>query len=83
MAERLMNMVRRFGSMFEVWPTPLDLEEVSPHDATEMVRQSWQDAGDALWQAIGAIGIETDEAETKSTAGEQDSQGGPPPWPEC
>ena len=78
MAERLINIVRGFGSIFEIWPTPPKLEEVSPHDATELVRQSWESAGEALWSAIGVIGVETEGTEAAPTGIEEDPpQGGP------
>lgn len=72
MAERLMNMVRSFGSILEIWPTPPKLEDVSPHDAAEMVRQSWEEAGQAIADAMGGIGIdaEAEEAETTTPAGQ-------------
>ena len=74
MAERLMNMVRSFGSILEIWPTPTKLDEVSPHDATEMVRRSWEDVGEAIWDAMGAIGIDPQEEEAEATPpGRQDA----------
>lgn len=68
MAERLMNMVRNFGSILEIWPTPPKLEEVSPHDAAEMVRQSWEEAGRAISDAMGAIRIDAEEEEAETTS---------------
>ena len=76
MAERLMNMVRSFGgSILDIWPTPPKLEEFSPHDATEMVRESWEEAGQALWDAMGAIGIDTEEEEAEAESTEDDRCG--------
>ena len=72
MAERLMNMVRSLGSVLVIWPTPPKVKEVSPHDAAEMVRQSWEEVGQAITDAMGGIGIdaEAEEAETTSPAGQ-------------
>ena len=41
MGERFLDIVRGFGSILEIWPTPPKVEEVSPHDAADLVRQSW------------------------------------------
>ena len=66
MGERLMNIVRSFGSILEIWPTPTKVDEVSPQDATEMIRRSWEDVGEAIWDAMGAIGIDPQEEEAEA-----------------
>lgn len=66
-----------FGSIFDLWPPPTKLKEISPDDATEMIRKSWQDVGDALWEAMGVIEVEiaAEEAETATAESEIDRSG--------
>ena len=61
MAERLMALARGMGSILEIWPPPMKIEDVSPYSVTEMVRQSWEETGAALWTAIGEVGDDPQE----------------------
>ena len=69
MTERVMNTVRSLGSILDIWPTPRKLEEVSSHDAAEMVRQSWEDVDEAFWGAIGTSVVDGEEEQTTEGAG--------------
>ena len=51
MAERLMNVVRGFGSIFDLWPETKG-DELYPYDADTVLRRSWERTGEAIWQAI-------------------------------
>ncbi len=51
MAERLMNVVRGFGSIFDLWPETKD-DDLYPYDADTVIRRSWERTGEAIWHAI-------------------------------
>ncbi len=61
MTERLMNLVHGFGSIMEIWPAPTTTDEASPDAATDLIRESWEDVGAALWEAIGATDLGSEE----------------------
>ncbi|WP_419943609.1 hypothetical protein [Candidatus Palauibacter sp.] len=51
MAERLLNVVRGFGSIFDLWPETKD-DDLYPYDADTVIRRSWERTGGAIWHAI-------------------------------
>ena len=71
MAERLLNVVRGFGSIFDLWPDTKD-SELYPYDADTVLRRSWERTGEAIWQAIEEF--EDGEEETPPTHVGADSQ---------
>ncbi|WP_420463814.1 hypothetical protein [Candidatus Palauibacter sp.] len=60
MAERLLNVVRGFGSIFDLWPGTRD-GEWYPYDADTVLRRSWERTGEAIWQAIEELGHAEEE----------------------
>ena len=60
MAEGLMNFVRGFGSIFELWPGER-VDEVYPCDADTVLRRSWERTGAAIRQAIEEFGHAEEE----------------------
>ena len=45
MAERLMNVLRGAGSILDIWPAPVKLDETYTRDVDELFRQSWEETG--------------------------------------
>ncbi|WP_420633282.1 hypothetical protein [Candidatus Palauibacter sp.] len=71
MAERLLNVVRGFGSIFDLWPNTKD-DELYPYDADTVLRRSWERTGEAIWQAIEEF--EDAEEETPPNGFADDNQ---------
>lgn len=81
MAERMMNVLRGAGSILDLWPVPPRVEDLSPHEAEEMLRLSWLETGAALRRAMNEVDLgpkpeeETQEEATAQTAAESPRKG--------
>lgn len=75
MAERLMNVVRGFGSIFDLWPETKD-DDLYPYDADTVIRRSWERTGEAIWHAIEEFEDGEEEAPPSGGAGGDDEESG-------
>lgn len=62
MAERLINLFRSAGSILDIWPAPVKLDDTYTRDVDELVRQSWEETGKALRRALNEVGVASGRA---------------------
>lgn len=76
MAERLLNVVKGFGSIFDLWPETTD-EDLYPYDADTVIRRSWERTGEAIWHAIEEFedGEEETSPRTDARSYHEESEG--------
>lgn len=75
MAERLMNVMRGFGSIFDLWPETKD-DDLYPYDADTVIRRSWERTGEAIWHAIEEFEDGEEETPPRGGAGGNDEESG-------
>ena len=68
MAEHLMNVLRGAGSILDIWPAPVKLDETYTRDVDELFRQSWEETGRALRRAMDEVDVAPEEAEEEAAS---------------
>lgn len=63
MAKRLINLFRGTGSILDIWPAPVKLDDTYTRDVDELVRQSWEQTGKALRRAMDEVGVASGRAQ--------------------
>lgn len=73
MTERLINLFRSAGSILEIWPAPVKLDDTYTRDVDELVRQSWEETGKALRRTLNEVDVIPEQAveETASSSSER------------
>lgn len=62
MTDRVMSFVRGVGSVLDLWPAPVRIEDLPCSDASELFSRSWETTGRALWAALDGAERESQEA---------------------
>lgn len=62
MTDRVMSFVRGMGSILDLWPSPVRMEDLPSSNASELFSRSWETTGRVLWAALDGVERESQEA---------------------